>query len=83
MSGVSEHFERLICRRIDGELSDEDRLALDRELLRNPAARDLLDRYSAADEIAGEVLHELAATGTGVHQQTTDIASSIPAAGIP
>jgi hypothetical protein len=43
----------------------------DRELLRNPAARDLLDRYSAADEIAGEVLHELAATGTGVHQQTT------------
>lgn len=60
MREVSEHFERLIVRRLDGEISAEERLELDRELLRNPAARELLDAYAAIDELAAVVLRESA-----------------------
>lgn len=56
MSTVSEHVESLIVRRLDGELSAEEQLELDRELIRDPAARALFERYAAIDIVAGKVL---------------------------
>jgi len=60
MSLVSEQVERWIVRRLDGELSAEDSVELDRELLRNPAAREMLASYAALDELAAEVLKDCA-----------------------
>jgi anti-sigma factor RsiW len=60
MSNVSEQLERLIVRRLDGELSPEEELELDRELIRDPAARELYERYAALDAMAARVLGRVA-----------------------
>ncbi|HUU82151.1 MAG TPA: hypothetical protein VM243_01485 [Phycisphaerae bacterium] len=56
MSQVDDRIERLIVRRLDGELSDEEALELDRELLRSPQARQLLEEYRRIDGAAVEAL---------------------------
>ena len=56
MSEIDEHLERLINRALDGELNDDERLALDRELVRNPEARRLMDRCAELDDLAGDAL---------------------------
>jgi len=56
MSGVDEHIERLIVRRLDGELSEPEAAELDRELLRSPEARRLLEEYQRIDAAAAEAL---------------------------
>ena len=42
MSPVNARIEQLIVRRLDGELTDDERLELDRALMRDPRARRLL-----------------------------------------
>lgn len=56
MSQVDERIERLIVRRLDGELSDEEALELDRELLRSPQVRQLFEEYQRIDRAAGGAL---------------------------
>jgi anti-sigma factor RsiW len=45
-------LERRIVRSLDGELSEDEQLELDRELIRNPAARCLFEEYRAVDAAA-------------------------------
>ncbi len=52
------NIERLIVRKLDGELSPEQSLELDRELLRNPDARQLFEDYKKIDALATNALGE-------------------------
>jgi anti-sigma factor RsiW len=56
MRNVSERIEHLICRRLDGELTADERLELDRELLRCPDARQLLEDYERVDRLASHAI---------------------------
>jgi len=58
MSHDREQLERLVGRALDGELTAEQRAELDRELLSNPAARELYDACSAIDALAADVIRE-------------------------
>jgi hypothetical protein len=64
MSNVNEHLERLIVRSLDGKLSEDDELALNRELIRNPEARRLMAAYRTVDELSIAALDEVAASET-------------------
>ena len=59
MSNVNEHLERLIVRSLDGALSEDDELALNRELIRNPEARRLMAAYRTVDELSVAALDEV------------------------
>lgn len=48
----NEHLERMISRKLDGELSAEESLALDKLLIRSPEARCLLEQITALDQAA-------------------------------
>jgi len=56
MAHVNEDMERRIVRFLDGALNQEEQLELQRELLRNPDARRLMEDYRAVDELAGAAL---------------------------
>ena len=56
MSRKGKDIERLIVSRLDGALSEDEGLTLDRELIRNPEARSLLDDYKRIDELAASAL---------------------------
>jgi anti-sigma factor RsiW len=71
MHEVSERFERLITRHLDGELTSEERNELDRELLRNPAVREMMEAYTAIDAVAAKVVADCAARGSGPHLELT------------
>ena len=49
-------FELLMTRRLDGAISDEESLALDRELLRNPELHATFDRMRQIDVLASAAL---------------------------
>ena len=53
---IDPQIERLIVRRLDGELTPDEQLELDRVLLKDPAARDLLEAYGRIDRDAGDAL---------------------------
>lgn len=52
MEGNERTIEELILRSLDGRLSEEQQLELNRELIRNPDARRLMDSYRKLDELA-------------------------------
>lgn len=56
MYHVPEDMERLIVRHLDGELTRDEELVLSRELLRNPAARRMMDEYQGIDRLATAAL---------------------------
>ncbi len=58
MTDPKTDIERLIVRRLDGELTDEESLALDRELMRDPNARSLCEAYKQIDALAVAALDE-------------------------
>jgi hypothetical protein len=64
MSDVNEHLERLIVLSLDGALSEDDELALNRELIRNPEARRLMAAYRTVDELSVAALDEVVAGET-------------------
>ncbi len=76
MSQVDERIERLIVRRLDGELTDDESLELDRELLRSPQARQLLGEYQEIDGAAADAL----TTALGVD---SNYSSPFPVVGMP
>ncbi len=59
MSNVDYDLERLIVRHLDSELTEEEELELNRELIRNPEARQLLDDYRRADDLAVVALNRV------------------------
>ena len=61
MSDVNEHLERMMVRSLDGELSEDDELALNRELIRNPQAHRLMSAYRVVDELSAAALDEVTA----------------------
>ncbi|HNQ21701.1 MAG TPA: hypothetical protein PKK06_01255 [Phycisphaerae bacterium] len=60
-----DELERLISRHLDGRLTAEEELALQRVILRDPEARRLFEQSVRIDALAGEVLRDDAA-GTGL-----------------
>lgn len=58
MENVSHEIERLIVRRLDGELTEDEALQLNRELIRNPDAQRLLEDYARVDAMASGALEE-------------------------
>ncbi|MGD2109572.1 MAG: hypothetical protein PVI86_09290 [Phycisphaerae bacterium] len=53
-----ERIERLIARKLDGELREDEELELNRELIRNPDARRLMEDYERIDGLAATALTE-------------------------
>jgi hypothetical protein len=58
MHSVDEQTERLIIRKLDGELSLEEEHELNKVLIRSPEARALLDSYAEQDRLAAELVSE-------------------------
>ncbi len=58
MPDVDARIERLIVRRLDGELSDPEQAELDRAILRDPHVRALLEEYERIDSAASAALVE-------------------------
>lgn len=56
MLEIGEQVERLICRCLDGDLNEDEQLELNRELIRNPAAREMLADYQAVDRTVAVAL---------------------------
>ena len=46
---TDERTERLITRKLDGELTEAESLELDKALVRSPEARSLLEDYERTD----------------------------------
>ena len=63
MEAVNERTELLINRRLDGRITPDESLELDKALIRTPAARDLLADYERIDAAAAAGLR--AAIGFG------------------
>ena len=59
MSNIDENLERLIVRSLDGDLSEDEQLILDRELIRNPDALRLMEEYGSIDSLAVASLEAL------------------------
>lgn len=59
MSKVSYDLEALIVRHLDSELTEEQELELNRELIRNPEAQQMLADYRQADQLAVAALNQV------------------------
>lgn len=59
MRSLDEHDELRIVREIHGELGDEESLALNRDLLKDPELRRVHEAYAGINRLAGESLGEL------------------------
>jgi hypothetical protein len=57
MTEVNENMERRIVRFLDGVLSEEEQLELQRELLRDPHARALMEEYRRIDELSAAAMN--------------------------
>ncbi|MGB2986808.1 MAG: hypothetical protein WBE26_13125 [Phycisphaerae bacterium] len=58
MSPVDKDIERLIVRELDGQLSEDEQLKLNRELIRNPEAHRMMEEYRRIDELASRALEQ-------------------------
>ena len=61
MSDTQENIEKQIGRFLDGEMSPDEELSLNRELIRNPEANAMMDDYRRIDELAEDVLNRVVA----------------------
>jgi hypothetical protein len=59
MSNVDKDIERLVVRQLDGEITENEQLELNRELIRNPEARRLMEAYARIDGLAAAALGEM------------------------
>ncbi len=53
---VDGRIERLIVRKLDGEISESEQLELDRELLRSADVRAMYESYCEVDDLAADVI---------------------------
>lgn len=54
---IDERTEHLINRQIDGELTSDEQLELNKRLIRSPEARAMSEEYQQFDTLAREALH--------------------------
>ena len=59
---LDERTEILMNRRLDGELTPDESLELDKLLIRDPQGRALLEEYARMDKAAGEVIRAVVST---------------------
>lgn len=59
MNDVDKNIERLIARSLDGEITDDEQLALNRELIRNPEANRLMEEYLRMDALTAAALRDV------------------------
>lgn len=78
MSGSKKDIETLIVRQLDGELTEDEQLELNRELIRDPEARRMMDAYKRIDELAGTALED----AFGAPEPAFDV-SALPGRGVP
>ncbi len=64
------HIERLIVRKLDGEISETEQLELDRELIRSADVRALYESYCEIDDLAADVIRS-SARGAGSGGETS------------
>jgi len=69
MSLDKTDYDRLIARRLDGAITDEESLLLDRALLRDPALRRTLEVYERIDALSAVAL----SNATGPHAPSVDL----------
>ncbi len=67
MSEINEQLERLIVRSLDGDLSEDEELALSREILRNPQARRLMAEYQGVDDLSAAALKSIVDDPTPIY----------------
>ncbi len=68
MTDWNERIEHLINRKLDGELTEEERLELDRALIRSPAHRRMLEQSQRIDAACPGVLRELVQAGSAEYE---------------
>ena len=61
MKRSDDHLEHLISRKLDGELTDDESLDLDKFLIRDPAARQSLEESERIDCLTAALLDEVCA----------------------
>ncbi len=59
MTRPDDNLERLISRKLDGELTEDDSLELDKCLIRDPAARQSLEESERIDHLTAALLEEV------------------------
>lgn len=64
MSKQDDRIELLISRKLDGELSEDQALELDRALIRSPRHRQMLESSEAIDALSGPALRDVLASGS-------------------
>ena len=70
MTRSHDDFERMIVRRLDGELGEEESLELDRAILREPEVRRMWESYRRIDELAAASLEGALVRGAGRYDMT-------------
>lgn len=84
MSDVERNIETLIVRALDKEISDDEQLALNRELIRNPAAQRLMEEYRRVDELTAAALGDALETDRlPLDPESLPDQHAMPAAGRP
>ncbi len=61
MTRSDDHLERLINRKLDDELTEDESLELDKCLIRNPATRQSLEESERIDRLTAALLEEVCA----------------------
>ncbi len=59
MKKINKNIETLIVRSLDHDLNEQEQLELNRELIRNPDAREMLEQYQCIDNLAVEALGQV------------------------
>ena len=59
MKQINQKIEKLIVRSLDGALTEQEQLELNRELIRNPDARQIMEQYQRIDNVAIEALDQV------------------------
>ncbi|MHC4445390.1 MAG: anti-sigma factor family protein [Planctomycetota bacterium] len=73
---IDERTERLINRKLDGELTETESLELDKLLIRSPQAQALLEEYQQNDTMTAEALQSALSETDTSKQITTKWADS-------
>jgi anti-sigma factor RsiW len=59
---MDDRTEQLITRRLDGEITEQESLELDKRLIRSPEARAYMEELDRIDSLAGTTLRDLCST---------------------
>jgi len=78
MSDLNEQLERRMIRSLDGALTEDEELELNRELIRNPEAHRLMAEYRAVDGLAAAALDRVV-VGEGPKLDGATWARAVPA----